>query len=247
MSTTDKRFPLFHSVDRSIGKMSGISFQFLPELESEARLMISNLLPYLHYHYGDISKQCFTPSAVERLDDCQWDPTTGTITGAYDDEINFLDDSDLMAQYISSKNTNVTHTHSEPSTPTKSNADTILNPTKLHSTAYGNDDDSVSTLGHNTTRKWSPHTPSPQPSPFSIPKTISRTEKTPTTDDHSIGSVSTLNTRINSIEGQFQELSGTMEHIKNMLNMLTNSNTNQDGDPRSSTSASQGDLAGASS
>ena len=98
ISTTDKRFPLFHSVDRA--KQSGITFQFLPELESEARIMISNLLPYLHYHYGDITKACFTPSAVERLNDCKWDPTTETIIGTYDDEINFLDDSDIMAQYI---------------------------------------------------------------------------------------------------------------------------------------------------
>ena len=52
MSTSDKRFPLFHSVDRSMEKMSGITFQFLPELESEARLMISNLLPFLNQHYG---------------------------------------------------------------------------------------------------------------------------------------------------------------------------------------------------
>ena len=56
LSTTDKRFPLFHSVDRSTGRMGGTIFQFLPELESEARLMLSNLLPYLHHHYGDIAK-----------------------------------------------------------------------------------------------------------------------------------------------------------------------------------------------
>ena len=99
VSSTDNRFPLFHSVDRSMGKNGGITFQFLPELESEARLMISNLLPYLHYLYGDQTKQCFTPSAVDRLSKCKWDPQTNSIIGAYDDEINFLDDSDIMAQY----------------------------------------------------------------------------------------------------------------------------------------------------
>ena len=90
----------------------------------------------------------------------------------------------------------------------------------------------------------SPNIAPPHPSPSAIPNTISRNEQTTATDDRSNGSISTLNTRINSIEGQFQELSGTMEHIKNMLNMLTNSSTKQDGDPRYSTSASQGDLAG---
>ena len=245
VSTTDERFPLFHSVDRSTGKSDGISFQFLPELESEARLMISNLLPYLHYHYGDKASSCFTPSAVERLSDCKWDPEAGTIIGSYDDEINFLDESDLMAQYIATKS---------QSTPIISNSTgdstqappKLKQPTPLNSTAYGNDDDSVSTLGNHTARKWiTPSSPSPLKSPIQIPNTISHAEKaSATSDDRSLGSVSTLNTRINSIEGQFQELSGTMEHIKNMLNLLANPKTTQDGDPRSLANAGQGNLAG---
>ena len=245
MSTTDKRFPLFHSVDRSLGKMSGISFQFLPELESEARLMISNLLPYLNYHHGNKVNQCFTPAAVERLADCKWDPEAGSVVGAYDDEITFLDESDLMAQYISSK------TQSTPTTPNNTNntsnqPNVIKNPAPLTTTAYGNDEDSVSTLGQHTTRKWTATaSPSPIRSPFSVPNTISHTKSPPNiSDDRSTGSVSTLNTRINSIEGQFQELSGTMEHIKNMLNLLANPKTTQDGDPRSLESAGQGNLAG---
>ena len=85
MSTTDARFPFFHSVDWSTGKMAGISFQFHPELESEARLMISNLVPYLNHHYGETINRCFTPSAVEHLSDCKWDPEAGTIVGIYDE------------------------------------------------------------------------------------------------------------------------------------------------------------------
>ena len=244
-STTDKCFPLFHSVDRSTGKSEGITFQFLPELESEARLMISNLLLYLHHYYGDKATQCFTPSAVERLSDCKWDPDAGAIIGSYDDEINFLDESDLMAQYIATKT---------PSTPITSNStDAPTTPTPplpknytLNATAYGNDEDSVSTLGNYTTRKWtSPSTPSPINPPPHIPQTIAHLEKpAATSDDRSQGSVSTLNTRINSIEGQFQELSGTMEHIKNMLNLLANPKTTQEEDPKSLASAGQGNLAG---
>ena len=247
MSTTDARFPLFHSVDRATGKMSGITFQFLPELESEARLMISNLLPYLHHHYGEIANKCFTPSAVERLTDCKWDPQSGSIVGAYDDEINFLDESDLMSQYISSKS-NPPPTTPEKMATQKSAPPTPLNPTILQTTAYGNDDDSVSTLGQYTAKKWSPATPKTklQP-PFPVPNTITHSLNPPPNDDRSVGSISTLNTRINSIEGQFQELTGTMEHIKNMLNLLTNTKTTPDEDPRSLDKAGRGNSAGSSS
>ena len=243
VSSTDKRFPLFHSVDRSMGKNSGITFQFLPELESEARLMISNLLPYLHFHHGEQTKKCFTPSAIDRLADCKWDPDAGSVIGAYDDEINFLDESDIMAQYISSKTS---------STPTISNQ-TITSPTpthtsipKLSATAYGNDEDSVSTLGNNTTKKWtSTQHATPPRHQFSIPNTIAPISKPPSnSDERSLGSISTLNTRLNSIEGQYHELSGTMEHIKQMLDILANSKTQRDEDPKSSINASQGNLAG---
>ena len=244
ISTTDKRFPLFHSVDRSIGKNTGgISFQFLPELESEARLMISNLLPYLHHHYGDIAKKCFTPSAVDRLQDCQWDPIAGTIVGAYDEEINYLEEDDIMTQYISSKSStapNLKTTGSNPNPPQP------LAQQPLNTTAYGQDDDSVSTLGNNTTQKWrGPYTPSPIKSPFAVPRSITHSPKPSSiSDDKSIGSVSTLNTRINSIEGQFQELTGTMEHIKEMLNLLANPKPTKDGDPRTLESAGRGNSTG---
>ena len=242
MSSTDKRFPLFHSVDRAYGKMSGIVFQFLPELESEARLMISNLLPYIHHHYGEQATTCFTPSAVERLAECRWDPDAGTVVGTYDEEINFLDESDLMTQYIATKTPPPSNTNTSTSSSIKAPPST---PNKLTSTAYGKDDDSVSTLGHQTARRWSPgFSPPPHPPPFPVPNTISHSDKLPTSDDRSAGSVSTLNTRITAMEGQFKELSGTMEHIKDMLQLIANPKTSQDGDPRSSDAAGQGDLAG---
>ena len=49
------------------------------------------------------------------------------------------------------------------------------------------------------------------------------------------------------MENQFQALSGTMEHIKDMLNLLANPTTAKDGDPKLSASAGQGNLAGESS
>ena len=120
-----------------------------------------------------------------------------------------------------------------------------IQPLRLHTTAYGNDDDSVSTLGHHTTRKWSAVKPSPQKSPsFTIPTTISHSDNPPNSDDRSMGSVSTLNTRITSMEAQFQQLSGTMEHIKQMLTIIAKPTATQDEDPRQSDVAGQGNLAG---
>ena len=242
MSTTDNRFPLFHSVDRPTSKSSGISFQFLPELESEARLMISNLLPYLHYHYGEIASKCFTPSAVERLTDCKWDPEAGTIIGAYDEEINYLEESDIMTQYISTK----TQPPPPPTPQNPPNTKVTSTTPLLQNPAYGQDDDSVSTLGIHTTRKWTlGQTPSPLRPPPSIPHSITHSEKQPTiSDDRSLGSVSTLNTRINNIEGQYQELSTTMAQIKDMLNLIASPRATKDGDPRPLHSAGRGNSAG---
>ena len=204
--------------------------------------MIGNLLPYLFHHHGEITKNCFTPSAVDRLSDCKWDPETNSIIGTYDDEINFLDDSDIMAKYISSKT---------PNTPTVSNLQPPPHlphspPNKLSTTAYGNDEDSVSTLGNHTTKKWTAAYPtSTSNQQYVIPNTIAPSPKPSShSDDRSQGSISTLNTRLNSIEGQYQELSGTMEHIKQMLDILANPKTPRDEDPKSPATASQGNLAG---
>ena len=49
---------------------------------------------------------------------------------------------------------------------------------------------------------------------------------------------------MNSIEGHYKELSGTMEHIKEMLNLIANPKTPQVEDPKSSDSAGQRKLAG---
>ena len=151
-----------------------------------------------------------------------------------------------MTQYIASKSNHSTETSTPKTPPSLSNTIQPNNQTPLQYTAYGNDDDSVSTLGNATARKWRGATsPSPLKSPFPVPHSITHSAKpTSTADDRSTGSVSTLNTRINSIEGQFQELSGTMEHIKNMLTILANPTTTQDGDPKSRAHADRGNSVG---
>ena len=208
--------------------------------------MISNLLPYLNHHYGETVNQCFTPSAVERLKECTWDPDTGTIVGAYDEEINFLDEDDLMALYISTKTPPPGTLPTPQPNPSPISTTPLKTLPPLNTTAYGQDDDSVSTLGHHTTRKWSA---GQSPSPLRPPTTITNTTPSvakpqSSSDDRSLGSVSTLNTRVNSIEGHMQELTGTMEHIKQMLTLLADPKANRDEDPRPLVNAGQGNLAG---
>ena len=149
-----------------------------------------------------------------------------------------------MTQYITSKTT----TSSSKAIPPPSKPTPTTTPILLQNSAYGQDDDSVSTLGNHTSRKWNPgHTPSPLRSPPPIPYSITPSDKQAiTSDERSLGSVSTLTTRINNIEGQFQELSGTMEQIKDMLNLIANPRTAQDGDPRLMDRAGRGNSAGES-
>ena len=147
-----------------------------------------------------------------------------------------------MAQYIATK----TPSHPSPqSTPLKPPKATTIHPSILNSTAYGNDEDSVSTLGNHTAKKWSPRQYlSPSPSKPTVPNSITNFDLPTSNDDRSTSSVSTLNTRITAMEGQFQQLSGTMEHIKDMLNLIANPRQQKDGDPKSAGSAGQGNLAG---
>ena len=71
MSKTDPTFPIFHSVDRSNYRESGICFQFLPQMAEEARMTISNLVPLLKYKYGPQVLKLFSPAAVERMEGCK--------------------------------------------------------------------------------------------------------------------------------------------------------------------------------
>ena len=150
-----------------------------------------------------------------------------------------------MTQYITSK-AKQTPTPTALQTPTKQPPHNFA--PGFNVPGDGNDEDSMSILGNNTARKWAnSHNPSPSQPSVTIPQSISQSKQTaPHSDDRSTGSVSTLHTRLTSIEGQYQELSGTMEQIKHMLNLIANPRTTQDGDPRSLDSAGQGSLAGES-
>ena len=220
MSTTNPKFPVFHSVDRSNYRESGICFQFLPELADEARMTISNLVPLMKFKFGPPVLKLFSPSAVERMEGCTWDPQTGMVVGRYDDEIAYLDEDDPMKEYLKDPDTktSVTSGSTIPSVDPANIAkkSSIPQSTLLHDM----DEDSVSTLGNNTHQRWSPSIP------VQLPLPLTQRPPPPLTpnDDTSTGSISTLTTRLTTMETQYNHISGAVQDIKAMLAGLAQAN-----------------------
>ena len=241
ISKVDPKLPIFHSVDRSHRRDSGTCFQFLPELAEEARMTISNLLPLLQHKYGKEVLRLFSPSAVERMEGCRWDPESESVIGQYDDEITFLDEDDPMKSYIikpKSADSHATHTTNTCSTTAGRSGPTHPLPTATSTLLQDMDEDSVSTLGNQTHQRWIPTPPPPlpslltqRPSPPSVPQ-----------DEASLGSISTLTTRLNTMEQQYNQISGAVQDIKLMLVGLAQSNTRstQDESPMNESFAGRG-------
>lgn len=240
MSTSDPNFPIFHSVDRSTYKETGICFQFLPELAEEARMTISNLVPLMKYKYGSVVLKLFSPSAVERTEGCTWDPDSKSVKGLYDDEISYLDEADPMKTYIATKSTvSKSHTTST-SNSTTSTSTAHHQPVDLSTGSLLNDmdDDSVSTLGQTTHQRW---VASP---PIQLPHPLTQCPHIPSTpnDDTSTGSISTLTTRLTTMETQYNQISGAVQDIKTMLAGLAQSSyhSTKDGPPTNAATAGRG-------
>lgn len=93
--------PVFHAIDRAYGSDNGVTFNFLPENESEAHMYISGLVPYLRDTAGEWYLNAFTAEAVERAQDSSWDPETKQISSTtdvwvkntltMDEEMNYTD------------------------------------------------------------------------------------------------------------------------------------------------------------
>ena len=240
MSAADPTFPIFHSVDRSTYKESGICFQFLPELSEEARITISNLVPLMKYKYGPGVLKLFSPSAVEGMEGCKWDPTSGMVIGQFDDEISFLDEDDPMKSFVTSNPTKHANTVNSATTAseTVTSESQRLNLQSSTSLLHEMDDDSVSTLGNTTHHKWIAPPPIHLPHPLTQRPTIPLTPN----DDASIGSISTLTTRLTTMEAQYNQISGAVQDIKTMLAGLAQAthHSKQYGHPTNATTAGRG-------
>ena len=220
MSKTNPAFPLFHSIDRSNYKESGVCFQFLPELSNEARMTISNLVPMMKHQYGEKVLQLFSTAAVERMDGCSWDSEKEMVIGQFDEEIEFLEEADPMKNILKEKPSNSNNSTKTASTSSNTEyAENNSNPFVTPTFPGAQDDDSVSTIGNSIQQRWQPtHSENPnKPRPSSL---MSRP------DDKSTSSVSTLTTRLTTMEVQYQQISGDVQDIKNLLAVLASSSTN---------------------
>ena len=204
----------------------------------EARITISNLVPLMNYKYGPSVLKLFSPSAVERMKGCSWDPNKEMVVGQYEDEITFLDEEDPMQTYVRHKDltssvSSSSKTHPSSITPINHTREPHKTTTLLHEI----DDDSVSTLGNITHHKWVPPPPVQLPLPLTQRPTLPLTPN----DDASLGSISTLTTRLTTMETQYKQISGAVQDIKSMLAGLAKSNYHSAQDePPSNVKAGQG-------
>ena len=220
MSKTNPALPLFHSIDRSNYRESGVCFQFLPELANEARMMISNLVPMMKHIHGENILKLFSTSAIERMEGCKWDPDKEIVIGLYDEEISFLEEADPMKEFLKEKPT--TTDSSSKTTSTTINTDITSNTSNILASPpiFGDqDDDSVSTIGNSIHQRWNPN------SQHEPPITQRQSPQKMRTDERSTGSISTLTTRLTTMEVQYQQISGDVQDIKNLLAVLARSST----------------------
>jgi hypothetical protein len=75
---------VFHAIDKAWGLDNGVNFNFLPENESEARMYISGLVPYVRDAAGEWYLNAFTTEAIETHQDSTWDPETKQISSTTD-------------------------------------------------------------------------------------------------------------------------------------------------------------------
>ena len=218
MSKTKPALPLFHSIDRSNYRESGVCFQFLPEVANEARMMISNLVPMMKHIHGENVLQLFSTSAIERMEGCKWDPDKEIVIGLYDEEISFLEEADPLKEFLTDKlANNDTSSKTTGTTANSGHTGTTSNVFAPPPIFGDNDDDSVSTIGNSFHQRWNPT------SQNVTPITQQQTPQKSRTDDKSTGSISTLTTRLTTMEVQYQQISGDVQDIKNLLAVLARS------------------------
>lgn len=159
LNIKSSRFPgtsLFHTIDKSWGTESGITFTFVPENEEEARMYITGLVPFIRDTTNDWYLSFFSADAISRYSDAAWDPTTNQLASTSDVWVNgsLVVDGDLNG--APTDNTNQSIDITNPPTMNSSDIPTILR-----------DDDSISTFqtttGPPTQNSNTPMTPQTTP------------------------------------------------------------------------------------
>jgi hypothetical protein len=170
------------------------------------------------------------------MEGCTWDPEKEMVIGLYDEEISYLEEADPMKDILK-ETSNLNSTSSKTASTTSNTEFTVPNISSFTSPTFGdNDEDSVSTIGNSIHQRWNPTTKevTPQTPKYSSLKTRN--------DDKSTSTVSTLTTRLTTMEVQYQQISGDVQDIKNLLAVLAKSSTQhsaQDEAPTNANNAGQ--------
>ena len=142
------------------------------------------------------------------------------VIGLYDEEIFYLDEADPMIDILKPKQ--ISEANSTKTTYTEAETEISGNPSNTFTQPPifgGLDNDSVLTIGNSVHQKWTPHACTP------IPLTQRPTPNKMPTDDKSTSSISTLTTRLITaiMEVQYQQITGDVQDIKNLLAVLSRS------------------------
>jgi hypothetical protein len=87
LSLNTSKFPefsIFHAIGRAWGSDNGVTFNFLPENESEGHMYISGLAPYLRDTAGEWYLNAFKFEAIEHHQNSSWDPVMKHILSTTD-------------------------------------------------------------------------------------------------------------------------------------------------------------------
>lgn len=137
-SNSKPTMSVFHSVDPAFNQDDTYVLTFLPEFESQADQILSQLVPYVKHLEGEYVTKFFSSEALSKSEGCEWDVEKGCATSALDkelEEIEDMDDGYDFANPIRPSNVlDLTNINNNP---------TVTNPRTL----FGNDTDSISTMG----------------------------------------------------------------------------------------------------
>ena len=93
-SKTKPTMSVFHSVDPAFNQDDTYVLAFLPEFESQADQILSQLVPYVKHLEGEYVTKFFSSEALSKSEGCEWDEEKGCATSALDKELEEIEDMD---------------------------------------------------------------------------------------------------------------------------------------------------------
>lgn len=183
--------PLILSTDNHF-RNDGFNLTVHPKMENEARVLVSALYPYLRHVYGDKVNSLFTEDTVTSQSNYRWDPNIGGVVTEYDELIKAAAGDDWMDFAPTQVGTNSTEV---------CNMEAITATGKYALTRDGvSISDSVGTIQTNKTNRSS-----------------KRTRVSSQTENPSICSTMTIESRMLTMESEVGSISGMVKEIYKAL------------------------------